>query len=85
MRSTNWSTTNSPTTTASTLRGLFALQVWTNNAWVAAQCIGFSILLGIPIPWLLFHNALNLGGVAGLMFNAGKGDIMLGLGSRHTG
>ena len=29
----------------------FALQVWTNNAWVAAQCIAFALLLGIPIPY----------------------------------
>ena len=57
----------------------FALQVWTNNFWVMLQCIAFSILLGIPIPWALFQNALNVGGIAGLMFDAGKGDIFLGL------
>ena len=44
--------------------GSFALQVWVNNSWVAAQCIGFAILLGLPIPYLLFQNAANLG-VAG--------------------
>ena len=30
--------------------GSFALQVWTNNSWVAAQCIAFALLLGIPDP-----------------------------------
>jgi len=59
--------------------GSFALQVWVNNFWIAFQCIGFSILLGIPIPWVLFNNALNVGVSAGLMFDAGKGDILLGL------
>lgn len=63
--------------------GSFALQVWTNNAWVAARCIAFALLLGIPIPYLLFQNAANLGVIGGLMFEAGKGDIMLGLLTPH--
>ncbi len=61
----------------------FALRVWTNNAWVAAQCIAFAVLLGVPIPWVLFQNAANLGLTAGLMVNAGKTDIMLGLLTPH--
>jgi uncharacterized membrane protein SpoIIM required for sporulation len=63
--------------------GSFALQVWVNNSWVAAQCIGFAILLGIPIPYVLFQNAANLGLIAGLMFDAGKADIFLGLLTPH--
>ncbi len=63
--------------------GSFALGVWVNNAWVAAQCIGFAVLLGIPIPYVLFQNAANLGATAGLMFDAGKGDIFLGLITPH--
>jgi uncharacterized membrane protein SpoIIM required for sporulation len=63
--------------------GSFALQVWVNNSWVAAQCIAFAILLGIPIPYVLFSNAANLGVIAGLMFDAGKGDILLGLLTPH--
>lgn len=59
--------------------GSFALRVWVNNSWVAAQCIAFSILLGIPIPWVLFQNAANLGVVGGLMFQAGRADVLFGL------
>lgn len=57
----------------------FGLHVWVNNSWVAAKCIAFSVLLGVPIPFVLFANAANLGVVAGLMLQAGKGDVMLGL------
>ena len=63
--------------------GSFALQVWVNNSWVAAQCIAFSVLLGLPIPYVLFQNAANLGVTAGLMFDAGKGDVFLGLLTPH--
>ncbi|MGE2720189.1 stage II sporulation protein M [Mycolicibacterium celeriflavum] len=61
----------------------FALQVWVNNAWIALQCLGFAILLGIPIPYVVFQNAANLGVAAGLMFGAGKGDVFLGLITPH--
>ena len=57
----------------------FALHVWVNNSWVAARCIALAVLLGLPIPLLLFENAANAGVIAGLMFNAGKGDLLLGL------
>jgi uncharacterized membrane protein SpoIIM required for sporulation len=63
--------------------GSFALQVWLNNSWVSAQCIAYAVLLGIPIPYVLFENAANLGVSAGLMFNAGKGDVFLGLVAPH--
>jgi uncharacterized membrane protein SpoIIM required for sporulation len=64
--------------------GAFALQVWVNNSWVAAQCIALSVVLGLPIPVVLFKNAANLGLIAGLMFQAGKGGILLGLLSPHA-
>ncbi len=64
--------------------GSFALRVWINNSWVAAQCIGYAILLGLPIPYVLFENAANLGVVGGLMFDAGKGDVFLGLLTPHA-
>src|SRR6202012_6144764 len=57
----------------------FALQIWVNNAWVSAQCIALSVVLGLPIPFVLFQNAANLELIAGLMFQAGKGGILLGL------
>ncbi|MGB3482520.1 MAG: stage II sporulation protein M [Mycobacterium sp.] len=63
--------------------GSFALRVWVNNSWVAAQCIGFAVLLGIPIPYVLFQNAANLGVSGGLMFYHGKGDVFLGLLAPH--
>lgn len=59
--------------------GSFALRVWVNNSWVAAQCIAYAILLGIPIPWVLFQNAANLGVIGGLMVDAGKADVLFGL------
>jgi uncharacterized membrane protein SpoIIM required for sporulation len=61
----------------------FALQVWINNSWVSAQCIAMSVVLGLPIPLILFNNAANLGVIAGLMFQAGKGGILLGLLAPH--
>lgn len=63
--------------------GAFASQVWLNNSWVAAQCIAYAVLLGLPIPYILFQNAANVGLIAGLMFAAGKGDILLGLLAPH--
>ncbi len=61
----------------------FALQVWVNNSWVSLQCIALSVVLGLPIPIVLFHNAANVGLIAGLMFHAGKGGILLGLLAPH--
>ncbi|CAM2873944.1 hypothetical protein BST27_16575 [Mycobacterium intermedium] len=57
----------------------FALQVWVNNSWVAAKCIAMSVLLGLPIPFVLYQNAANVGVIGGLMFHAGKGGLLLGL------
>jgi uncharacterized membrane protein SpoIIM required for sporulation len=63
--------------------GSFALRVWINNSWVAAQCIVYAIFLGLPIPYVLFQNAANLGVVGGLMFDAGRADVFLGLLAPH--
>lgn len=57
----------------------FAAQVWTNNAWAAAQCLIFGIFLGLPVLWILFQNMLNLGVGIGLMSSAGRLDTFLGL------
>jgi uncharacterized membrane protein SpoIIM required for sporulation len=45
----------------------FAARVFTNNAYVAAQSILFGVLLGIPVLYVLFSNALNVGIAGGLM------------------
>lgn len=48
--------------------------VWTNNAWIAAQCIAFGIL-GVYVPYIVLQNAQNLGVTAAVMFAHDKGDI----------
>jgi uncharacterized membrane protein SpoIIM required for sporulation len=63
--------------------GSFATHVLVNNAWVSALCIVSAILLGLPIPYMLFQNAFNLGVIGAFMFDAGKGDIYLGLLTPH--
>ncbi|HET8614886.1 MAG TPA: stage II sporulation protein M [Actinomycetales bacterium] len=56
----------------------FAAKVWTNNAWVAAQCIAFGVL-GLPVLWVLLQNALNVGLVGGLMAANDRLDLFFGL------
>ncbi|MFF9563377.1 stage II sporulation protein M [Leifsonia sp. NPDC014704] len=53
----------------------FAGQVWTNNAWIAAQCIAFGIT-GLFVPYVLIQNAVGVGTAAGVMFAYGRGDVM---------
>nr|WP_218902516.1 stage II sporulation protein M [Streptomonospora nanhaiensis] len=57
----------------------FAAQVWTNNAWVAAQALILGVFLCLPTVYVLLLNAVNLGVAGGLMFAHGKGDVFLGL------
>ncbi|MFJ2576539.1 stage II sporulation protein M [Kitasatospora aureofaciens] len=57
----------------------FAAQVWTNNAWIAAQCLLYGIALGIPVLFVMWTNVLNLGVGVGLMASAGRLDVFLGL------
>ncbi|MFF5113301.1 stage II sporulation protein M [Streptosporangium sp. NPDC000509] len=61
----------------------FAGQVWVNNAWVSMQVIMMSVLLGLPIPYVLWENALNVAVSAGLMASRGKLDIFFGLITPH--
>ncbi|WP_324615157.1 stage II sporulation protein M [Nesterenkonia sedimenti] len=44
----------------------FASQVWTNNAWIAAQCIAFGIT-GIWPVFILGLNGFNVGVAGGIM------------------
>ncbi|MGW4591246.1 stage II sporulation protein M [Amycolatopsis thermoflava] len=61
----------------------FAAQVWTNNAWVAATCLFFGVLLGIPVLFALWQNVLNVGLSAGFMAAAGRLDVFFGLITPH--
>lgn len=52
----------------------FAGQVWTNNAWIAVQCV----LLGITGVWpamILVQNATGLGTAAAVLFSFGHADV----------
>ncbi|THG31096.1 stage II sporulation protein M [Naasia lichenicola] len=51
----------------------FAGQVWTNNAWIAAQCVAFGIT-GVWVPYVVLSNAQNVGTAGGVMFAYDKGD-----------
>jgi len=48
--------------------------VWTNNAWIAAQCIAFGIV-GVYAPYLLFTNAQQLGLTAAVMAEFDRLDV----------
>ncbi len=48
--------------------------VWTNNAWLAAQCIAFGIV-GLYAPYLLFTNAQQLGLTAAIMLEYDRLDV----------
>ncbi|CAN5283404.1 stage II sporulation protein M [soil metagenome] len=50
--------------------GSFAAQVWTNNAFLAAQAIAFGIV-GVYTPYLLIQNALNVGLAGAVMAHEG--------------
>ena len=55
----------------------FAALVWTNNAWVSALALFLGVLV-LPVLYLLFMNALNVGVTAGLMADAGRLDSFFG-------
>lgn len=57
----------------------FAARVWTNNAWVAALSLAFGGLLGLPVLWVLWQNAANVGVVGGFMAAGGRLDLFFGL------
>jgi uncharacterized membrane protein SpoIIM required for sporulation len=53
---------------------VFAGTVWTNNAWIAAQCVVFGIT-GIWPVMVLVQNAVGVGTAAAIMFAFGRGDV----------
>jgi uncharacterized membrane protein SpoIIM required for sporulation len=56
----------------------FAALVWTHNAWLTAVCIAFGVL-GVPVVYLLFENALNLGFIGAIMINHHRGALFFAL------
>lgn len=60
----------------------FALHVWTNNAFLAAQCLASGILI-VPVLYLLGNNLLNLGITGGVMIGNGHGAEFFGLVTPH--
>lgn len=57
----------------------FAARVWTNNAWVAAISLAFGGLLGIPVLYVLWSNASNVGVAGAVMASGGRLDLFFGL------
>jgi uncharacterized membrane protein SpoIIM required for sporulation len=60
----------------------FALRVWTNNAFLAAQCLAGGVLV-LPVVYVLAVNALSLGLVGGIMIGNGRADVFFGLITPH--
>jgi uncharacterized membrane protein SpoIIM required for sporulation len=56
----------------------FAAQVWINNAWVAALCIGLGIL-GLPLVKVLFDNIASLAIIGSIMMRHDRGELFWGL------
>ncbi|WP_375384750.1 stage II sporulation protein M [uncultured Microbacterium sp.] len=55
---------------------VFAGTVWTNNAWIAAQCVLFGVT-GIWPLMVLVQNAVGVGTAAAVMIAFGRGDVFL--------
>lgn len=55
---------------------VFAGTVWTNNAWIAAQCVLFGITGFWPVM-VLVQNAVGVGTAAAVMFAFGRGDVFV--------
>jgi uncharacterized membrane protein SpoIIM required for sporulation len=60
----------------------FALRVWTNNAFLAAQCLAGGVLV-LPVVYVLAVNALSLGLVGGIMIGNDRADVFFGLITPH--
>ncbi|MFD1507353.1 stage II sporulation protein M [Georgenia yuyongxinii] len=56
----------------------FAAQVWTNNAWIAAQCIGLGITGVFPV-YVLGANAIGVGQAGAIMAAHGDLTVFFGL------
>lgn len=56
----------------------FAAQVWTNNAWIAAQSVAFGIT-GVWPAAVVIVNAINVGAAGGIMVSHDAGGVFFGL------
>ncbi|WP_089775261.1 stage II sporulation protein M [Ruania alba] len=56
----------------------FAAQVWTNNAWIAAQCIAGGITGIFPV-YVLVQNAVGVGMAGAVMAEHGQLDLFFAL------
>ncbi|MFC7547951.1 stage II sporulation protein M [Plantactinospora sp. GCM10030261] len=56
----------------------FGFAVWTNNAWVSAICLASGVIV-LPVLYVLWVNAVNLGLVGGVMVGNDRTDLFLGL------
>lgn len=56
----------------------FAAQVWTNNAWIAAQCVGLGITGFVPVM-VLFQNFVGVGEAGAIMAAHGHLGAFFGL------
>mgnify|MGYP002652067386 CR=1 FL=1 len=54
----------------------FAGTVWTNNAWIAAQCVMFGVT-GIWPLMVIMQNAIGIGTAGAVLFAFGRGDVFL--------
>lgn len=50
----------------------FATRVFTNNGWIALQCVAFGIT-GFWPAWVLLQNAVSVGEIGGMMVHYGEG------------
>ena len=55
---------------------VFAGTVWTNNAWIAAQCVLFGVT-GVWPLMVLVQNAVGVGTAAAVMFAFDAGDVFV--------
>lgn len=60
----------------------FAVLVWTNNAWIAFQCVAGGITGFFPL-WVLWQNAVSIGQSAAVMNHADALDIFFQLITPH--
>ena len=57
----------------------FAARVFTNNALIAGLVVAFGVLLGLPVVYLLYSNARNVGVAGGLLISHGQAGQFFGL------